>query len=116
MNKILISTVIAFGLLLLDSPEAAAHEETYSQYASHNIDKSVRKSASRDRYRDEYRRDHHKTTPTRAKKMPRWLKKDRSFRRWYEHTQLQRVRTLSWNQLFDIYRWEYSYFRSRRHY
>jgi hypothetical protein len=115
MNKILISTVIAFGLLLLDSPEAAAHEETYSQYTSHNIDKSVRKSASRDRYRDEYRRDNRKTTPTRAKKMPRWLKEDRSFRRWYEHTQLQRIRTLSWNQLFDIYRWEYSYFRSRRY-
>ncbi len=119
MNKILISTVIAFGLLLLDSPEAAAHEETYSQYGSHNIDKSVRKSASRDRYHDEYRRDHRRdnrnATPSRAKKMPRWLKKDRSFRRWYEHTQLQRIRTLSWNQLFDIYRWEYSYFRSRRH-
>jgi len=119
MNKILVSTVIAFGLLLLDSPEAAAHEETYSQYRSHTVDKSNQRSANRDGYHGNYRRDyrenHRDSNRNRAKKMPKWLKKDRSFRRWYEHTRLQRVRSLSWNDLFDIYRWEYSYFRYRRH-
>ena len=123
MNKIIISTVMACGLLLLDSPEAAAHEETYSQQRSQPVDRSDayghnkvgRKSYNRDGYRDNYRPDYHGAKSTRAKKMPRWLKKDRMFRRWYEHTRLQRNRRLSWNQLFDIYHWKYSYFRYPRH-
>jgi hypothetical protein len=123
MNKIIISTVMACGLLLLDSPEAAAHEETYSQQRSQHVDRSDsyghdqygRQSYNRDGYRDNYRPDYHRAKSTRAKKMPRWLKKDRTFRRWYEHTRLQRNRRLSWNQLFDIYHWEYSYFRYPRH-
>ena len=40
--------------------------------------------------------------------MPRWLKRDHSFRKWYTHTRLKRDRRLAWNQLFDIYRWETS--------
>jgi hypothetical protein len=123
MNKIVISTVIACGLLLLDSPEAAAHEETYSQQRSHHgdrvdsykRDKHGRQSYNREGYRGDYRPDYYGAKQTRARKMPRWLKKDRAFRRWFEHTRLQRNRHLSWNQLFDIYRWEYSYARYRRH-
>lgn len=123
MNKIIISIIIAFGLLLLDSPEAAAHEETYNQHRSHGVDrydsykrdKYGRQSHSRDSYRDHRRRDYHKSKQTRANKMPKWLKKDRGFRRWYEYTRLRRDRHMSWNQLFDIYRWEYMYFRYNRH-
>ncbi len=123
MNKIIISTVIACGLLLLDSPEAAAHEETYAHQRSHSDNrpdsyyrnKYGRRTDSHGRYRDSYRREYHWTKLTRAKKMPRWLEQDRSFRRWYEHTQLRRDRHLSWSQLFDIYRWEHYYVRYRRH-
>ena len=49
MNKVLISTVLACGLLLLESPEAEAHEERGSQYRSHVYDQS-----------DSYRRDSHR--------------------------------------------------------
>jgi|GEM_PF-1203673 len=127
MNKIIISTVIACGLLLLDSPEAAAHQENYTQQRSHSDkrsnthyrDRHGRRTENRDyysnRYRDSYRRDYNWTKLTRAKKMPRWLKHDRSFKHWYEHSRLRRDRLLSWIQLFDIYRWEYASILYRRY-
>jgi len=34
MNKILIGSILACGLLLLESPEAAAHEERGGKYRS----------------------------------------------------------------------------------
>lgn len=85
MNKILTVALIAGGLLLLDSPEAAAHQEirsTYHPYAH---------------YRLEHRR---------SDRMPDWLKRNQSFRKWYGHTQLRKNRQLAWHRLFDIYRWE----------
>ena len=124
MNKVLIGTIIACGLLLLESPEAAAHEERGSQYRSVDHDRSDahrRDSRSRDYYsrdyysRDRYRGDRYDARNKRAKHMPKWLKHDRTFRRWFEHTRLRRNYYLSWDQLFDIYRWEHSYFRYRRH-
>lgn len=119
MNKVLIGTVLACGLLLLDFPEAAAHEERHSQYrfVDHSrSDAHRRDSRSRDYdSRDQYRGDRYYARYVRAKSMPKWLKRDRSFRRWFEHTRLRRNRHLSWHQLFDIYRWEHSYFRYRRH-
>lgn len=131
MNKIILSTVVACGLLLLDSPDAAAHEESYGQQRSYNSDrngsykrdKRGRQSYNRHGYRnDQYRgyRDrrhgyHHYSNVTRAKKMPKWLKRDRAFRHWYEHTRLRRNRLISWNQLFDIYLWESDYSRYRRY-
>jgi len=119
MNKVLISTVLACGLLLLESPEAAAHEERGSQHRSYAYDHSDayrRDSHSRDYYsRDRNRGERYDTRHQRAKKMPKWLKHDRSFRHWFEQTRLRRNRHLSWHQLFDIYRWERSYFGYRRH-
>ena len=119
MNKVLIATVIACGLLLLESPEASAHEEKGSQYryADHyRTDAYRRDSHSREYYsRDRYRGERYDTRNKRAKKMPKWLKHDRSFRRWLEHTRIPLSRHLSWNQLFDIYRWERTYFRYRQH-
>jgi len=119
MNKVLIGSVLACGLLLLESPEVAAHEAGGSQYRSPAYDHSYahrRNSHSREYYsRDEYRGTRYDTRHKRAKKMPKWLKHDRSFRRWFEDTRFHRNRHLTWNQLFDIYYWERSYLRHRRH-
>jgi hypothetical protein len=84
MNKIITVALVAGGLLLLDSPEATAHDEgRYSYYSPY--------------YQPELHRRH---------QMPRWLKRDRAFRHWYKHSRLRRHRHLSWHRLFDIYRWE----------
>ncbi len=85
MNKIITVALIAGGLLLLDSPEAAAHKEVRVVYQPST------------HYRVELRR---------PKQMPHWLKRNQSFRKWYQHTRLRRNRHLAWHQLFDIYRWE----------
>jgi hypothetical protein len=47
--------------------------------------------------------------------MPRSLRRDKSFRRWYQQTPLKRYRSISWRQMYDIYRWERRYFLERRH-
>jgi len=89
MNRVMMTALIAGGLMLVNSPEAAAHKEvrhTYQTPAYYHYD-----------YRANVRRSQH---------MPRWLKRDDSFRRWYKHTRLKRNRYLAWNHLFDIYRWE----------
>ncbi len=85
MNKIITVALIAGGLLLLDSPEAAAHKEVRVVYQPST------------HYRVELRR---------PKQMPYWLKRNQSFRKWYRHSRLRRNRHLAWHQLFDIYRWE----------
>jgi len=85
MNKIITVALIAGGLLLLDSPEAAAHKEVRSVYQPSAY------------YRLELRRPKH---------MPHWLKRNQSFRKWYKRTHLRRNRHLAWHQLFDVYRWE----------
>jgi hypothetical protein len=119
MNKVLIATVLACGLLLLESPEAAAHEGTGSHYRQVDRDRSDahrRDTHSRDYYtRNVYRGERHDKRDQRAKKMPKWLKHDRSFGRWLEYTRFQYNRHITWNELFDIYRWERYYFGNRRH-
>ncbi len=85
MNKLMTTALLAGGLMLMNSPEAAAHKEVHNVYQPpvyHHVD------------------------ARRAHDMPRWLKRDHAFRKWYQHTQLKRDRRLAWNQLFDIYRWE----------
>ncbi len=93
MNKIITVALIAGGLLLLDSPEAAAHKEVRSAYQPSPY------------YRLELRRTKH---------MPHWLKHNRSFRKWYKHTHLRRIRHLAWHELYDIYRWERADARKHR--
>jgi hypothetical protein len=93
MNKIITVALIAGGLLLLDSPEAAAHKEVRNAYQS---------SAN------------FRFVAQRAKLMPRWLKRNKSFRKWYQHTRLRRNRHLAWNRLFEIYRWERVHLRQHR--
>lgn len=84
MKKVILSTVIACGLLLLDAPEAAAHEGRDSQSRSHRYDNSdsyrrdsygrdsYSRDGYRDRYRGDYRRDYYGSRYKRAKEMPRW--------------------------------------------
>ena len=86
MNKLMTAAVIAGGLMLLNSPEAAAHKEVRNVYQppAHYAHIDVR----------------------RPQHMPRWLKRNKGFRHWYRHTSLKRDRRLAWHQLFDIYRFE----------
>jgi hypothetical protein len=86
MNKLMTAAVIAGGLMLLNSPEAAAHKEVRNMYQP---------SAH-----------HYTRIDMRSHDMPRWLKRNKGFRHWYRHSQLKRDRRLAWHQLFDIYRFE----------
>lgn len=86
MNKIIAVALAAGGLLLLDAPNAVAHEEIRISYQPVHY-----------QYDYDVRRSH---------RMPYWLKRDRSFRQWYKHTRLRRQRHLTWHRLFRIYRWE----------
>jgi hypothetical protein len=122
MNKVLIAIAIVCGLLLSETPEAAVHEAQGSEYRHNDYDRfdaqrrysHSRDYYSRDGYRDGYRGERYNLQHRRAKKMPKWLKHDRSFRHWFERTRLRRNRHLSWHRLFELYRWENSYFRYRR--
>jgi hypothetical protein len=115
MNKILISTLIACGLLLLDTPEAAAHNDGHDH--KRYSDRSYSRSYDRDYYsRNGYRRDkYYASRYARPGKMPRWLKHDHSFKRWYGHSRLRYDRYTSWQRVFDIYRWERSRNPYRHH-
>ena len=93
MNKMLTVGLIAGGLLLLDSPEAAAHKEVRSVYRAPAY------------YHVEHRR---------AKHMPYWLKRNKSFRRWYKRTHLRKYRRLSWHRLYDMYLRDRFYAREYR--
>jgi hypothetical protein len=108
MNKLLISTIVACGLLLLDSPEAAAHDDGHQQ--KRYSDRSYSRSYDRDHYSKKgYRGDRYYASKyQRSGNMPRWLRKDHSFKRWYGHSRLRYDRYLSWERLFDVYRWEHS--------
>jgi len=114
MNKALIGSILACGLLLLDSPEAAADDERRKQYRP-PVHDAVRDY--RHNYRYNYARDtrSHDEGHHRAKKMPHWLKHDRSFRRWLGHTRFDRNRYVTWHQLFEVYSREHFYPRYRRH-
>lgn len=95
MNKLGISLLLAAGLFSLDVLPASAHPHT------------DRVQVYSDGYRYESRRHH---------SMPRWLRRDKQFRHWYEHSPLKRYRRIGWNELYDIYRWERRYFSSRNYY
>lgn len=108
MNKLLLPATIACVLLLLDIPEAAAHDRDHGYSKKHYSYPVVREHQG-------YRHGYHARKPVRSTKMPKWLKRDKSFRHWFEHSHLRRDRQLSWSQLFDIYRWEHSHYRYRRY-
>lgn len=100
MNNLMTAAVIAGGLMLVNSPEAAAHKEVrvaYQPSAHYYTHVDVR----------------------RPRHMPRWLKRNKEFRHWYRRTPLRRDLRLAWYQLYEIYRWERRtsryYYRSRNH-
>jgi len=96
MNKVMITALLAGGLMLVNSPEAAAHKE-----ARHTYQPPAH-----------YFYDVH-----RSKHMPRWLKRNHSFSKWYRHSSLRRNHRVGWDELFDIYRWERRHgYRSDRYY
>lgn len=125
MNKVISIAVLAGGLLLLDSPPAAADHEVRNPYQSRALQQSRshdngryhRNKHRRDAYRRDYSDDHryrgHKSL--RRPHMPNWLRNERSFRHWYRHSSLRHNRHLSWHVLFDIYRWKYSRHRYYRY-
>lgn len=94
MKNLGLSALLVAGLLGLDISPAAAHP------GAHEV------RVFNDGYRHEFRRE---------QSMPRWLKRNRSFRHWYRHSPLKRFRRISWDQLYEIYRWEHSYFTNRFH-
>jgi hypothetical protein len=90
MNKLMIAAVIAGGLLLMNAPEAAAHQEVRNVHKSHAYTPiEVRRPA----------------------RMPGWLKRNKAFRHWYARTSLRRDHRLAWHQLFEIYSWEHRWGR-----
>lgn len=111
MNKILLTVLVTGGLMLLDSPEAAAKDNGHDK-----------RSRSGDHYSRDYDRDdrshrrHHNTRKyKRPSHVPYWLKHDREFRRWLKHSHWHNDRRLSWNRLFEIYRYEHHYSRHYNH-
>ena len=92
MNKLSVAVLLAASLLFLDVSPAAAHQ---------GVDRARMHGHS---YQFEARRYY---------EMPRWLKRNTRFRHWYRHSPLKRYRQISWNQLYEIYRWERRYFRTR---
>ena len=48
---------------------------------------------------------------------PRWLRKDRDFRRWYKRSHFHHVRYIGWQRLYDLYLIDrYQQRRLNRHY
>jgi len=96
MNKLMTAALVAGGLMLLNTPEAAAHTEV-----RYSHEPPPRYYNHRGYYRGaDMRRSEH---------MPRWLKRNKSFRKWYRHSSLRRNWRLAWDDLFDIYRWDRRY-------
>lgn len=85
MNKLMTVTLIAGGLMLMNSPEAVAHKQVRNAYQPPAY--------------------YHADIP-RASHMPRWLERNYSFRKWYQHSRLKRDRRLAWHQLYEIFSWE----------
>ena len=92
MNKLSIGLLLAASLFFIDVSPAAAHPGV-DRVRTHSYGHELRTFR------------HHE--------MPRWLRRDRDFRHWYQHSPLKRYRQIGWHQLFDIYRWERRYFSGR---
>lgn len=91
MKRLVWSLVIMSALALASVPEASAHGSHYRAYDRHHV---VRHSHS----------------------YPYWLRRNHEFHRWYLHSHYRNHYYLSWNRLFDIYRYERRYQRPHRRY
>lgn len=81
--------VLIFGL----APAASAHPAQYAPYGA---------------YAPYYRYEH-------VRPIPRWVRADRGFHRWYLRSRYRHVRHLSWHRLFELYRYDAHYHGHRRH-
>ncbi len=63
---------------------------------------------------DHNRADRYSYYTERRSEMPRRLHRERGFRAWYRRSPHQRRRAISWDRLYDVYRWERRY--PKRHY
>jgi len=92
----IIGTLIVFGGLFPGATQTAvAHGRVDNHY---NPPKQYRVTVYRDKY------------------MPRWLRQEKGFRRWYTRSSVRQNHNLQWWQLYEIYRWEKQYdSRRRRH-
>ena len=115
MNKLILTAIVAAGLSFIGTSEAAAHEETRITRTATTWEAGYRNRSHSREYYKRNGRDYDAYRHYRAQKMPRWLKRKQSFKRWYRQTPLRQYRFLTWDQLFEIYRWERSYFRYHRH-
>ncbi len=83
MQRTIFSLVFGICLVMLGAADASAHQVEYRPFVVH----------------DSY-------VHSRIPSLPRWLRRDREFRRWYWHSHYRFRRHLSWHRLYDIYRFE----------
>ena len=86
--------ILAIGLTAGFAQRADAHDVDHRVYKWYPQYSQVR----------EYKRE-----------FPHWLRKDRDFKRWYHHNQFNRVRRVSWNRLYDMYRYERTHYAYKPH-
>lgn len=81
VTRLVWSCVLTIGLAAALIPQANAH------------DTSHRPAGRYDHYQVEFPRHG----------VPRWLRKDQAFKRWYLSKPYKRVRHVGWNRLYDMY-------------
>lgn len=91
MKRLVWSLLIASTLVLTAVSEASAHAGPYRAYERHVV---VRHGHS----------------------YPRWLSRNSDFHRWYWRSHYRNDFYLSWDRLFEIYRYERRYHRPYRYY
>jgi hypothetical protein len=94
MKRLVWSLLITGALFVSVVPEASAHGSHYRGHVAYDRHHIVRHG-------------HH---------YPYWLRRNADFHRWYRHSHYRNDFYLSWNHLFDIYRFERRYHRSYRLY
>ena len=99
VTRLVWSCVLTLGLAAALVPQANAHDTAYWPAG---------------------RYDHYQVEIPRHG-LPRWLRKDKAFKRWYLSNPYTRVRHVGWNRLYDMYlidrRYQQKMSRAkRRHY
>ena len=91
MKRLVWSLLIVSALSLASVPEASAHGSQYGGHGRHYVV----------RYGHSY---------------PYWLHRNYDFHRWYWRSHYRDDFYMSWDRLFDIYRYERKYRRPHRYY
>jgi hypothetical protein len=102
--------IASAGLLLTLAAPVNAHDGGYREYDSST---RYREHDSSARYRQHDSSARYRHYDERRGKMPRWLKRQTSFRAWYKHSRYKQRRAITWTRLFEIYSWEKRQHRHR---